>query len=54
MKAIIQSGIKKIVYKDEYAKGTTSWIATAKMASAAGIIMDKYESNHDEINLGFL
>ena len=54
MKAIIQSGIKKIVYKDEYAKGTTSWIATAKMASAAGITMEKYESNHDEINLGFL
>ena len=54
MKAIIQSGISKIVYNNEYAKGSSSWIASMKMAAAANVEVKKYNSEHQEINLGFL
>ena len=54
MKAIIQSGITRVVYRCAYGEGTPSWFASNKMAEAAGISVEKYNSEHQEINLGFL
>lgn len=43
MKAIIQSGIKLVVYKNEYKAGTYANIASTKMAKAAGVQIVKYD-----------
>ena len=42
MKAIIQSGIKTIVYKNEYKPGDIINLASTKMAKAAGVNLIKY------------
>ena len=43
MKAIIQSGIKKIIYKDEYKKDSEMNKATKKMIQYTGIISEQYK-----------
>lgn len=51
-KAIIQSGIKEVVYiSDKYAN-TEGTIASKKMLNAAGVKLTKFESNK-EINISF-
>ena len=42
-KAIIQSGIKEIVYDNDKYADTPSDIASKKMLKSAGIIIKKYE-----------
>jgi dCMP deaminase len=54
MKAIIQSGIKEVIYMNRYNSGSGSDIASEKMAKAAGVKMHKYEAEGQEINLGIL
>ena len=44
-KAIIQSGIKEIVYDSDKYADTPSVIASKKMLKSAGIIIKKYESS---------
>lgn len=43
MKAIIQSGIKAVVYKNEYKPGNHTNIASTKMAKSAGVSVIKYD-----------
>ena len=43
MKAIIQSGIKMVIYKNEYKPNGITNIASSKMADAAGVILIKYD-----------
>lgn len=43
MKAIIQSGIKTVVYRNEYKPGDRINIASSKMAVAAGIQIIRYD-----------
>ena len=45
MKSIIQSGIRKVVYKTEYKINTIINIASIKMSQAAGVELIKYEEN---------
>ena len=42
-KAIIQAGIKRLVYDSDKYNGTPSTIASRKMLSAAGVDIQKYE-----------
>ena len=50
-KAIIQSGIKKIVYNcDKYAD-QPSVIASKRMLDAAGVVYQKYEKTNRKIQL---
>ena len=50
-KAIIQAGIKKIVYDcDKYA-AQPSVIASKRMLDAAGVVYQKYEKTHRRIEL---
>lgn len=52
-KAIIQSGIKEVVYiSDKYAN-TEGTIASKKMLNAAGVKLTKFESNNKEIKISF-
>lgn len=52
-KAIIQSGIKEVVYiSDKYAN-TAGTIASKKMLNAAGVKLTKFESNNKEIKISF-
>ena len=50
-KAIIQSGIKEIVYLEDKYDGTASVIASKKMLDAAGIIYRKYILTDKKITL---
>ena len=50
-KAIIQSGIKKIVYLEDKYNGTPENIASKKLLDAAGIKYRKYERTNREIQL---
>lgn len=50
-KAIIQSGIKKIVYLDDKYSNTPANLASKKMLDAAGIKYEKYKSSKKVINL---
>jgi dCMP deaminase len=54
MKAIIQSGIKNVIYMTEYDKGSAMDIASRRMAAAAGIHLQKYSSSDQDIDLGLL
>ena len=49
MKAIIQSGIKKIIYKDEYKKDSEMNKATKKMIQYTGIISEQYKPTGKQI-----
>lgn len=51
-KAIIQAGIKKIVYMEEYNPGSSGWIASSKMCKAAGVKMELYKPEGVDIDLG--
>ena len=46
-KAIIQAGIKRLVYDSDKYNGTPSTIASRKMLSAAGVDIQKYEHRQD-------
>ena len=48
-KAIIQSGIKKIIYKDEYKKYSEMNKATKKMIQYTGIISEQYKPTGKQI-----
>lgn len=50
-KAIIQSGIKRIVYDSDKYDGTPSVIASKRMLNAAGVILQKYEHSNREISI---
>ena len=50
-KAIIQKGIKKIVYLDDKYYKTDSFIAAKKMFNSTKIIIEKYEMKNKEIIL---
>ena len=49
MKAIIQSGIKKIIYKDAYKKDSEMDKATKKMIQYTGIISEQYKPTGKQI-----
>lgn len=49
-KAIIQSGIKKIIYLDDKYSGTDSDIAAKKMLDCSNIIYEKYENKNRKIS----
>lgn len=52
-KAIIQSGIKEIIYiSDKYAE-TDAVIASKKMLKSAGIKIRRFESQYSELNISF-
>lgn len=48
-KAIIQAGIKTVIYADDKYKGTPTDIASKKMFDSAGVEYRKYESTGREI-----
>ena len=48
-KAIIQSGIKKIIYKNEYKKGSEMNKAAKKMIQYTGIISEQYKPTGKQI-----
>ncbi len=50
-KAIIQSGIKRIVYDSDKYDGTPAVIASKRMLNAAGVTLQKYEHTNREINI---
>lgn len=50
-KAIIQSGIKRIVYDSDKYDGTPSVIASKRMLHAAGVVLQKYEHTNREIKM---
>ena len=50
-KAIIQSGIKEIVYDSDKYDGTPSVVASKKMLRAAGIVLRKYEHTNRQVRL---
>jgi dCMP deaminase len=54
MKSIIQSGIKTVVYMNEYNAGSCTDIAARRMAKAAGVKLVEYKSENTEVNLGVL
>lgn len=51
-KAIIQAGIKKIVYMEEYNPGSSSWIASSRMFKAAGVEVERYKPEGVKVDLG--
>jgi len=52
-KAIIQSGIKEVIYiSDKYATSPGT-IASKRMLNAAGVKLTKLEETHDEITLDY-
>ena len=50
-KAIIQSGIKEVIYIDDKYKDTDSVIASKKMLDACGVTYRKYESKGKTLKL---
>lgn len=50
-KAIIQCGIKTLVYEDDKYEGTTSVLASKRMLKAAGVAFYRYEHTDREIKL---
>lgn len=50
-KAIIQSGIKRVVYDSDKYEMTASTIASKKMLKAAGVVIQKYEHTNREIHM---
>ena len=50
-KAIIQAGIRRIVYDSDKYDGTPSVVASKRMLKAAGVVMQKYEHTNREITI---
>lgn len=50
-KAIIQSGIKRVVYDSDKYEKTPSTIASKLMLNAAGVVLQKYERTGREISI---
>lgn len=50
-KAIIQAGIKTLVYDDDKYSGTPAVIASKRMLTAAGVKFYRYQGNHKEIKM---
>ena len=50
-KAIIQSGIREVIYKSDKYNGTEANIASKKMLDYCGVKYTKYEEKNKEINL---
>lgn len=50
-KAIIQSGIKRLVYDSDKYDGTPSVIASKRMLNAAGVTLQKYEHTGRRIDM---
>jgi len=50
-KAIIQSGIKEVVYDSDKYDGTPSVLASKKMLRAAGVTLRRYEHTNREVTL---
>jgi len=50
-KAVIQAGIKKIVYLSDKYAGTDATIASRKMLNAAGVELEKLETTRKEITI---
>lgn len=53
-KAIIQSGIKELVYLSDKYSGTESNIASKKMLDSAGVKYRKLVSKHKKLELSFI
>lgn len=52
-KAIIQAGIKEVIYLSDKYNGTPSFIASRRMLGAAGIKLTKFEPEKDGIEIKF-
>ena len=50
-KAIIQSGIREIIYDDDKYEFTAGVIASKRMLKAAGVKVRKYEHSNREVKL---
>lgn len=50
-KAIIQSGIKRLIYDSNKYDGTLAVIASQRMLQAAGVELQKYEHTNREIHM---
>ena len=50
-KAIIQAGIKEMVYGDDKYEGTPANLASRRMLKAAGVIMTPYRRSDKTITL---
>lgn len=50
-KAIIQSGIRRIVYDSDKYETTPSVVASKKMLKAAGVVLQRYEHTNRRIEL---
>ena len=50
-KAIIQSGIKRIVYDSDKFHGTPAVIASKRMLKAAGVALQRYERTGRSVNI---
>ncbi|MDY5103556.1 MAG: deaminase, partial [Agathobacter sp.] len=50
-KAIIQSGIREVVYDDDKYADTAMVIASKKMLRAAGVTLRRYERSGREVRL---
>ena len=52
-KAIIQSGIKEVVYLSDKYAGNDQFVASKRMLDAAGVVCRKVEAGINEITLSF-
>ena len=48
-KAIIQSGIKRVVYDSDKYEKTPSTIASKRMLKASGVVLEKYQRTNREV-----
>ena len=53
-KAIIQSGVKEVVYLSDKYKDTMGNLASKRMLTAAGVTFKKLQTNVTELNLSFI
>ena len=53
-KAIIQSGVKEVVYLSDKYKDSMENFASKRMLSAAGVKFSRLETNLDELNISFV
>lgn len=50
-KAIIQAGIRKVIYKSDKYAGSDSTVASRKMFDAAGVVCEQYQATGRSISL---
>ena len=53
-KAIIQSGVREVVYLSDKYKNTESTMASRKMLNAAGVKLTQLKTDIDNLNLNFV